>query len=148
MQKMNISDQDVDKIINDFCKSTDDELALQKNLNEFSKNITPRLLKKINTGEAVLAGFGEKKFAFRINSTIKNEKSIIYAVGVMDLEKFNTYFKLGVIDSYRPKTATFECEPEYSMEEQISNALTLLLFDVFGIEIGAQSLGDDGMVKL
>lgn len=145
---MNMTNEEIDKVINEFCKSTDDELTLQKNLNDFSKSITKSLMTQLNTNEAVLASFGDKKFAFKLNGYQYGDKNIVYKISILDMEKFQSYFKMGAVDSLKPKTATFEYEPEYSVEEEVANALTLLLFDVFGIQLQANDMGDDGMVKL
>lgn len=145
---MSMTNEEIDKLVNDFCKNTDDEIALQKNLNDFSRSITTSLLSQINTGEAVLASFGDKKFAFKASEAIYDNGVKIYKVSIMDMEKFQSYFKMGALDSLRPKTATFQYEPEYTLEEEMANALTLLLFDVFGIELRANDMSSEGMVKI
>ncbi len=145
---MGMTNEEIDKVIKEFCDNTDNELALQKNLNDFSKSITKSLLNNLNTDQAVLASFGEKKFAFKLNGYRYANNKDVYKISIMDMEKFQANFKLGTLDSFKPKTATFEYEPEYSLEEEIANALTLLLFDVFGIQLSAKDMGDDGMVSL
>lgn len=144
---MGMTNEQIDKVIQDFCTNTDNELALQKNLNDFSRSVTSSLLQQINTGEAVLASFGDKKFAFKATEAVYENGAKIYKISVMDMEKFQSYFKMGALDSLKPKTATFQYEPEYTLEEEMANALTLLLFDVFGIELSASDIGDEGMVK-
>ena len=139
----------VDSIVKEFCDNVDNEMSLQKNLNDFSKNVTKSLLKQINTDEAVLASFGaDKKFAFKVNAYKAANNQTIYKISVADMEKFRSYFKLGALDNLKTKTATFEYDDRYNLEEEMSNALTLLLFDIFGIEVRAQNLGDDGLVRM
>lgn len=145
---MGMTNEEINNLINDFYKNTDDEITLQKNLNDFSRSVTASLLSQINTGEAVLASFGDRKFAFKAVEAIYDNGAKIYKISIMDMEKFQSYFKMGSLDSLRPKTATFQYEPEHTLEEEMANALTLLLFDVFGIELSANDMGSEGMVKL
>lgn len=132
-------DELIDKTINDFCKNVDDQLALEHTLNEFSKSVIPHLLKKLNTNETHLAAVEDRKFALKLDG-YKYPDKIVYKISIMDLEKFQRFVKLNAMNSYRPKAATFEYDSDYPLEGQLANALTLLLFDVFGLEIGAQDL--------
>lgn len=142
---MSIDNEKIDKLIKDFYQNTDNELALQKNINDFSKSVTKSLLAQLNTNEAVLASFGDKKFAFKANGYKYYNGSTIYKISVMDMEKFQSYFKIGALDTLKPKAATFEYDPDYSLEEEMSNALSLLLFDVFGIELSAKEMKDNSL---
>lgn len=138
---MTMTNEETDKLINDFCKQVDDELQLQKDINVFSREVvTPNIIKIINSDEAFPAAFNNRKFAFKIKRFKRSGLSDIFKISVMDLEKYQKYLRLTASESYKAKTATFEYEPEYEITEQIANVVTLLLFDVFGLEMSANEV--------
>lgn len=136
-----MTNEEADKLINDFCKHVDDELKLQKDINVFSREVvTPNIIKIINSDEAFPTVFNDRKFAFKIKCFKRSGLNDILKISVMDLEKYQKYLKLSAGEFYRAKTATFEYEPEYEMTEQIANVVTLLMFDVFGLEMSANEV--------
>lgn len=136
----------VDQIVQEFIKQTDDDLQLQKELNEFAAQLTPALLKNINTNEAVTGAYGDKYLAFRLNGQTVNN-SVIYTIRLMDLEEYKKYFRMGVPEYAKSIRADFEHDNSYRLEDEIKNVVTMLLFRKFDIEISPDS-EDDGLVNV
>lgn len=138
---------DTDNLVREFSKSVDDGLELQKEINEFAKEISGKLAYDVN-GQGVLATFRDKHLSVKAFAEKNQSGHFVYSVKLLDLDEYAKALKLSVPETVRIKSFNFEHDESFSLKDEIRSVLALALLDFFGIEFGAEDLGEEEMVRI
>ena len=138
----------IDQILANFNSETDKAMELEKNINLFAEEIAEKLLYQLDQ-DGVIGEFEETVFSFKFISKPNLFNKAIYDVKLLDLTDYRKCLKFSVPEQAKNiKVATFEHEGRmYTLQQELKSALTLLLFDHYGLQFGANE-EDDGSVRI
>lgn len=137
-----MQEQELDNLINNFDTEVDKNLEFQHDINLFGNELAAKLLTELDK-EGVLANFYDTNFSFKFLSKPNNWNKLIFAIKMLDLDNYKRCLKLGIPESSKIKTATFEHDGTYKLQDEISKVIVLLLFDYYQIPLGAEELHDE-----
>ena len=138
----------IDQILANFNSEADKAMELEKNINLFAEEIAEKLLYQLDQ-DGVIGEFEETVFSFKFISKPNLFNKAIYDVKLLDLTDYRKCLKFSVPEQAKNiKVATFEHEGRmYILQQELKSALTLLLFDHYGLQFGANE-EDDGSVRI
>ena len=138
----------INQILANFNSEADKAMELEKNINLFAEEIAEQLLYQLDQ-DGVIGEFEETVFSFKFISKPNLFNKAIYDVKLLDLTDYRKCLKLSVPEQAKNiKVATFEHEGRmYTLQQELKSALTLLLFDHYGLQFGANE-EDDGSVRI
>ena len=138
----------IDQILANFNSEADKAMELEKNINLFAEEIAEKLLYQLDQ-DGVIGEFEETVFSFKFISKPNLFNKAIYDVKLLDLTDYRKCLKFSVPEQAKNiKVATFEHEGRmYTLQQELKSALTLLLFDHYGLQFGANE-EDDGSVRI
>ena len=133
----------LDQIIREFTSGVDKGIELEKNLNLFAEEIAAKLIYDLD-GEGIIAEYEDIVFSFKFLYRPNLFNKAIYDVKLLDLTDYRKCLKLSIPESAKNiKVATFEHEgQQYTLQQELKSALTLLLFDYFNIPLAAEAEED------
>ena len=138
----------IDQILANFNSEADKAMELEKDINLFAEEIAEKLLYQLDQ-DGVIGEFEETVFSFKFISKPNLFNKAIYDVKLLDLTDYRKCLKFSVPEQAKNiKVATFEHEGRmYTLQQELKSALTLLLFDHYGLQFGANE-EDDGSVRI
>ena len=138
----------IDQILANFNSEADKAMELEKDINLFAEEIAEKLLYQLDQ-DGVIGEFEETVFSFKFISKPNLFNKAIYDVKLLDLTDYRKCLKLSVPEQAKNiKVATFEHEGRmYTLQQELKSALTLLLFDSYGLQFGIDE-EDDGSVRI
>ena len=138
----------IDQILANFNSEADKAMELEKNINLFAEEIAEKLLYQLDQ-DGVIGEFEETVFSFKFISKPNLFNKAIYDVKLLDLTEYRKCLRFSVPEQAKNiKVATFEHEGRmYTLQQELKSALTLLLFDHYGLQFGANE-EDDGSVRI
>ena len=138
----------IDQILANFNSEADKAMELEKNINLFAEEIAEKLLYQLDQ-DGVIGEFEETVFSFKFISKPNLFNKAIYDVKLLDLTDYRKCLKFSVPEQAKNiKVATFEHEGRmYTLQQELKSALTLLLFDYYGLQFGINE-EDDGNVRI
>ena len=138
----------IDQILVNFNSEADKAMELEKNINLFAEEIAEKLLYQLDQ-DGVIGEFEETVFSFKFISKPNLFNKAIYDVKLLDLTDYRKCLKFSVPEQAKNiKVATFEHEGRmYTLQQELKSALTLLLFDYYGLQFGINE-EDDGSVRI
>lgn len=138
----------IDQILANFNSEADKAMELEKNINLFAEEIAEKLLYQLDQ-DGVIGEFEETVFSFKFISKPNLFNKAIYDVKLLDLTDYRKCLRFSVPEQAKNiKVATFEHEGRmYTLQQELKSALTLLLFDHYGLQFGANE-EDDGSVRI
>ena len=138
----------IDQILANFNSEADKAMELEKNINLFAEEIAEKLLYQLDQ-DGVIGEFEETVFSFKFISKPNLFNKTIYDVKLLDLTDYRKCLRFSVPEQAKNiKVATFEHEGRmYTLQQELKSALTLLLFDHYGLQFGANE-EDDGSVRI
>ena len=138
----------IDQILANFNSEADKAMELEKNINLFAEEIAEKLLYQLDQ-DGVIGEFEETVFSFKFISKPNLFNKAIYDVKLLDLTDYRKCLKFSVPEQAKNiKVATFEHEGRmYTLQQELKSALTLLLFDYYGLQFGINE-EDDGIVRI
>lgn len=137
----------IDNLIREFSSSVDKGLELQKDINEFARQISGNLVNDIN-GEGVLATFNNNHLSIKVFANTNLYGQVVYSVKLLDFDKWARATRLSVPETIRVKCFNFEHDKDNQLQDEIRSVLVLALFDFYGIEFSAEDLGEEETVRL
>ena len=138
----------IDQILANFNSEADKAMELEKNINLFAEEIAEKLLYQLDQ-DGVIGEFEETVFSFKFISKPNLFNKAIYDVKLLDLTDYRKCLRFSVPEQAKNiKVATFEHEGRmYTLQQELKSALTLLLFDHYDLQFGANE-EDDGSVRI
>ena len=138
----------IDQILANFNSEADKAIELEKGINLFAEEIAEKLLYQLDQ-DGVIGEFEETVFSFKFISKPNLFNKAIYDVKLLDLTDYRKCLKLSVPEQAKNiKVATFEHEGRmYTLQQELKSALTLLLFDYYGLQFGINE-EYDGSVRI
>ena len=138
----------IDQILANFNSEADKAMELEKNINLFAEEIAEKLLYQLDQ-DGVIGEFEETVFSFKFISKHNLFNKAIYDVKLLDLTDYRKCLRFSVPEQAKNiKVATFEHEGRmYTLQQELKSALTLLLFDYYGLQFGINE-EDDGSVRI
>lgn len=135
-----------DNLIREFSSSVDKELELQKDINEFARELAEKLIYDIN-GQGLLVTFNDNHLSIKVFSETNLYGQLVYSVKLLDLDKYAQAMKLSVPETVKIKSFNFEHDESYELKDEIRNVLVLALFDFYGLDFSAEDLGEEESVR-
>ena len=135
-----------DNLIQEFSSSVDKELELQKDINEFARELAEKLIYDIN-GQGLLVTFNDNHLSIKVFAEINLQGQLVYSVKVLDLDKYAQAMKLSAPETVKIKSFNFEHDESYELKDEIRNVLVLALFDFYGLDFSAEDLGEEESVR-
>ena len=135
-----------DNLIQEFSSSVDKELELQKDINEFARELAEKLIYDIN-GQGLLVTFNDNHLSIKVFAEINLYGQLVYSVKLLDLDKYDQAMKLSVPETVKIKSFNFEHDESYELKDEIRNVLVLALFDFYGLDFSAEDLGEEESVR-
>ena len=136
-----------DNLIREFSSSIDKELELQKDINEFARELAEKLIYDIN-GQGLLVTFNDNHLSIKVFAETNLYGQLVYSVKLLDLDKYAQAMKLSVPETVKIKSFNFEHDESYELKDEIRNVLVLALFDFYGLDFSAEDLGEEESVRL
>ena len=136
-----------DNLIREFSSSIDKELELQKDINEFARELAEKLIYDIN-GQGLLVTFNANHLSIKVFAETNLYGQLVYSVKLLDLDKYAQAMKISVPETVKIKSFNFEHDESYELKDEIRNVLVLALFDFYGLEFSAEDLGEEESVRL
>ena len=136
-----------DNLIREFSSSVDEELELQKDINEFARELAEKLIYDIN-GQGLLVTFNDNHLSIQVFAETNLYGQLVYSVKLLDLDKYAQAMKLSVPETVKIKSFNFEHDESYELKDEIRNVLVLALFDFYGLDFSAEDLGEEESVRL
>ena len=136
-----------DNLIREFSSSVDKELELQKDINEFARELAEKLIYDIN-GQGLLVTFNDNHLSIKVFAEANLYGQLVYSVKLLDLDKYAQAMKLSVPETVKIKSFNFEHDECYELKDEIRNVLVLALFDFYGLDFSAEDLGEEESVRL
>ena len=138
----------VDQLVQDYVSAADKQEELESDINLFAREVSEKLFLELDK-EGVLVSFYDKYLSIKFTTHYTSAaKSLMFDVRLLDLGEYRNNLKLSVPELSRIKRATFEHEGAYDLKDELRTALTLLMFDLFGLAIKPQDMGQDEDIRL
>lgn len=136
-----VTDEKLKEIQDSIMKGMNDQITLEEEIREFSKQYAAKLLEKHNA--QIIAEFRDKRYLLSARSVMSARGTVVVQIREREWMYSPLSIDQGTMDPYgTAKTASAEYDNDLSMQQLVEKLLTTLFFNIYGLISSPEEIGD------